>query len=248
MNINWRNQWTPLHNASYCGQVEVVKLLLAHPNIDVNVKHESGQTPFSLVCQKDKVSVVQVLLKDPRVDITLDDNFGGTPLWHASRNECPEVIEWLIASGRDLGDVKNRRAKWYGKDYTALEVARKYEKTEVVSLLEKFLTNPAQTRHEIRVNLKFSDTEVFALTVFLCDDLLQLKPDSHLAAILDHAAAATATLFFTIAKRLPMELQMILCHRVVGSMKQNILRKDSEAAFKSLARLFCLLSSSQSSN
>jgi len=33
-----------------------------------------------------------------------------------------------------------------------------------------------------------------------------------------------------------MELQMILCHRAVGSMKQNVL-KDSEAAFHSLARI-----------
>ena len=38
-----------------------------------------------------------------------------------------------------------------------------------------------------------------------------------------------------------MELQMILCHRVVGSMKQNILLKDSEAAFKSLAGILLLL-------
>jgi len=59
----------------------------------------------------------------------------------------------------------------------------------------------------------------------LCDNLLQIKPASHLAA----------TRFFDIAKRLPMELQTILCHHAVGSTKQNILRKESEAAFKSLA-------------
>ena len=39
-----------------------------------------------------------------------------------------------------------------------------------------------------------------------------------------------------------MELQMILCHRAVGSTKQNILHKDSEAAFKELARILLLLS------
>ena len=77
-------------------------------------------------------------------------------------------------------------------------------------------------------------TEVFALIVFLCDDLLLLKPASHPAA--DTAAAR----FFAVASKLPMELQMILCHRVVGSMKQNILRKDSEAAFKSPASSFPL--------
>ena len=85
--------------------------------------------------------------------------------------------------------------------------------------------------------------EVFALTVFLCDDLLHLKPTSHPAATPDHATDPTR--FFAIVSKLPMELQMILCHRVVGSMKQNILRKDSEAAFKSLARSLQLPSKSK---
>ena len=35
---------------------------------------------------------------------------------------------------------------------------------------------------------------------------------------------------------LPMEVQMILCHRAVGSAKDGILSKDSEAAFKSLGK------------
>ena len=103
-----------------------------------------------------------------------------------------------------------------------------------MSLLERFIANPAQIRHEVRAKLGMLDglaAEVFALTAFLCDELLQLKPASHLAA----------TRFFIMASKLPMELQMILCHRAVGSKKQNILSKDSEAAFKSLARI--LLSS-----
>ena len=120
-----------------------------------------------------------------------------------------------------------------GREYTALEIARERNYTEAVSLLERFVANPAQTRYEVRVKLGMLDelaAEVFALTVFLCDDLLQLKP----------AADTGALRFFTIAVKLPMELQMILCHRVVGSTKQNILRKDSEDAFKSLARVLLL--------
>ena len=96
-------------------------------------------------------------------------------------------------------------------------------------MLERFIVDPALTRHELRVKLGILEVlaaEVFALTVFLCDDLPQLKP-----------ALTATTRFFAIASKLPMELQMILCHRAVDSMKQNILRKDSEAAFKSLARI-----------
>ena len=56
--------------------------------------------------------------------------------------------------------------------------------------------------------------------------------------MLDHPAPAIR--FFAVAVKLPMDLQMILWHRVVGSMKQNILHKDSEAAFKSISRILHL--------
>jgi len=61
------------------------------------------------------------------------------------------VVEWLIASGRDLGDIELMKGKeLYGPECTALEVARYQESTEVVSVLERFIANPTQTRHELR--------------------------------------------------------------------------------------------------
>ena len=137
-------------------------------------------------------------------------------------------------NGRDLGDFNNKEGDWGYEDSTALEIARREKQSEVVSLLERFMANPTQTRHELRVKLGVLDklaAEVFALTVFLCDDLLQLKPAP------TTATSSAATRFFALAKRLPMELQMILCHLAVGSTKENILRKDSEAAFQALARI-----------
>jgi len=103
---------------------EVVKLLLAHPDIDVNAKNGRGQTPLSLGCVGGGVPVVRLLLKDPRVDIILEENDGCTPLWGASWSGHHEVIEWLIASGRDLGDIENKKGVWDDNDYTALEIAR----------------------------------------------------------------------------------------------------------------------------
>ena len=91
--------------------------------------------------------------------------------------------------------------------YTAREIAQEMQQPEVMSLLERFVANPAQTRHELRVRLGVLDdlaAEVFALTVFLCDGLLHLKLASHLAT-------AAASRFFAIASKLPMELQMLLC-------------------------------------
>ena len=76
--------------------------------------------------------------------------------------------------------------------------------------------------------------EVFALTVFLSDDLLQPHPPTVISSL-------TAARFFAITLRLPVELQMILCHRAVGSAKENVLSKDSEVAFKVLARILLSL-------
>jgi len=97
------------------------------------------------------------------------------------------------------------------------------------------MANPVLTRYELRVKLGVLDAlaaEIFALTVFMCDELLQLRP-----SLITSSSNPAVVRFFTLASKLPMELQMILCRRAVGSMKQNILRKDSEAAFKSLARI-----------
>ena len=45
-----------------------------------------------------------------------------------------------------------------------------------------------------------------------------------------------AAIFFGIASRLPLELQMVLCCHVMGSFKEIISGQDSEPAFKRLAK------------
>ena len=123
-----------------------------------------------LGCLNGHVAVVWVLLKDLRVNVTLGDLDQCTPLWLASYNGRHEVIECLIASGRDLGDI-NKQGWDSGleRDCTALEIARENNQTEVVSLLQRFRTNPMKTRHEIRVRLGVLDelaAYLFALTIF----------------------------------------------------------------------------------
>jgi len=178
------------------------------------------------------------------VSMSHSDESGCTPLWKAACNGYWKVIELLIASGRDLGDINQMTGKEpEGEERTALEIARERGQTEVIPLLERFMETPIQTRHELRVQLGFADAlaaELYAVLVFLCDELLQFKPASLASAVTSFNPAAVR--FFAIAKRLPMELQMVLCHVAVGSAKDSILSKDSEAAFKSLARVLLLSS------
>ena len=82
----------------------------------------------------------------------------------------------------------------------------------------------------MRVELGLLDemaAEMFALVVFVSDGILQVK---------DTSTPSPAARFFSISAQLPLELQMVLCFRQVGSDKEIIQGKDSEVAFKSLAR------------
>jgi hypothetical protein len=233
IDVNWKGGelgWAVILIASSNGQTDFVKLLLAQSAIDVNVRTRDGFTPLLLACWNDRVPVLQLLLKDPRVDVTLTDNRGCTPLFYASSNGRIDVLECLITSERNLGNVEQKGTHWHdGLDYTPLEIARENTNIEMAPLLERFSINPELTRYQVRLRLGLLDemaANVFALMIFVCDDLLQLKSTS----------VCPAFRFFTIATKLPMELQMLLCHKVVGSIKEGILRKDSESAFINLVK------------
>jgi len=153
------------------------------------------------------------------------NNDGRTPLWYAAGNGYINVIKWWIASGRemDLGKPGNVVKT------DAIGVAKMYHRTEVVALLERFKSDIAKTRHAVRVELGLLDdlaAEMFAMVVFVSDGLLKIKDTT----------TTPAARFFSIVARLPLELQMLLCFRQVGSAKEIILGKESEVAFKSLAK------------
>jgi hypothetical protein len=233
LNVNWSDpdssNQTALIQACRNGHDKVVTLLLAHPDIDINQKDYYGESPFFWACVNGSTSCVQLLLKDGRVKVNEPNRNGSTPLYWAAPYGHLEVIKWWIASGRevDLGQPGN-------EINDAIGGAKESGKTEVISLLEKFKVNPDQTRNEIRKELLWfgEEAEFFALVIFLSDGLLEIKVET----------SGEAARFFRMARKVPMELQVVLCYRVVGSMRMNIPGEEREAAFKQLARQ--LLSSS----
>ena len=203
----------------------VIPLLLAHPGIDVNVKNRHRSTPFYYACAYGRDSCVRELLKDSRVKANEPVQSRHTPLWAAVATGHLEVIKWWIASGRelDLGTPGNDETDAIGE-------ARRRDRTEVVTPLERFKENPGEIRHEVRVELGWYDEAAaarFALMVFVSDGLLQIK---------DVTSSTPAARYYSIARNLPLELQMVLCFRQVGSAKEIIPGKDSEEGFKSLAK------------
>jgi len=124
----------------------VIPLLLAHPDIDVNVKSMDGVTPFCYACEHGRTSCVREMLKDSRVKLNEPNKNGNTPLWYAADRQYLS-IRWWIASGRemDLGIPGDGKTDAIGTN--------KRTKTEVVPLLQRFKSDPTKTRSEVRKQL-----------------------------------------------------------------------------------------------
>jgi len=140
----------------------VIPLLLAHPDIDVNVKDENAfrGTPFYFASLNESPSCALEMLKDSRVKVNEPTKDGITPLREVAYNGHLDVIKWWIASGREMdlgkpGDVDKT---------DAIGVAKKQGKTEVASLLERFKSDAAKTRSEVRLELGITGQSLYSIS------------------------------------------------------------------------------------
>jgi len=236
LNVNWKRYNaifpTALHIACYKNHPEIVALLLAYPGIDVNQTNDYLCSPVNTACIMGHTSCVRLLLEDNRVDVSRCPYYGAVVDGHL------ETIKCFIASGRqmDLGNIldykRSQPLDW-----------------QMSSLLRKFKDHPDETRYQVRLELGCLDklsADIFSLVVFLCDDLLQLKnrdvatiTTAHTSVFPTVSPTRNGTVkFLTIMGKLPMELQMIICHRVVGSAGMNISSRTAEFAFRQLAKVY----------
>ena len=80
------------------GQLEIVKLLLAHTRTNVNALADAGVTPFYIACARGHVKVVTLLLACDTIDVNAartDD--GVSPLHIACDQGWHEIVELLMA-------------------------------------------------------------------------------------------------------------------------------------------------------
>ena len=228
LDINASLVWSKnaLHIACEEGHDSVVSVLLAHPNIDVNLADSCGFAPFVYACQNKRISCLRLMLSDARVEVNRLIFGKESPLCRAiMMHGNITVVQWWIASGREmnLGSPEN--------DLTdATTTAKITKQRRIALLLKNFKENPDRTRYEVKLHLGFKEVTAaakLALAVFVSDGLL---------AVSNENKTASAAKFFYIASQLPLELQMILCYRTVRSTSENIPGQESERAFRHLAK------------
>lgn len=234
VNVNYREYsgwggWTPLHRACLHGHLEVVSFLLRQPTIDVNARNYQGWTPLFVACASSCPEITRALLEDPRTDLLAEDSYSMTALHYAVvKKKLKNIQCWLFFRGKDLpadypkGMLKlvDKLLKLSGnKDALAIADYIKFygnnRKRENLLLREQFLHSLSRA------------ADLFSLVLFNCDGFLSVRNQYQ-----GHRTGR----FFIMAEKLPQELQVILCNRVIGIPDTTISSTHTEPAFRKLAQ------------
>jgi len=130
VNLKDKDKSSPLHNAAFLGNLEIVDLLLKKGASSVNEGNFRGQTPLLFACEKGHPGVVTRLL-DAGADIEARDALGRTPLMTTALSRNMEVVKILVRRGADINAVIKRGPA----TYTVLSISAMYGFGELVDLL-----------------------------------------------------------------------------------------------------------------
>jgi len=97
-----------LYAAVFAGNIDIVRLLLEHPGVDVN-KTEDTFTPLYCACYKGYTEIVRLLLEH-NADPHILPSAGASCLFVAARHNNVEIVKLLLDAGADpqLGEVSTK--------------------------------------------------------------------------------------------------------------------------------------------
>ena len=101
--VNQRNAdgCTPLFVACTCGHLEIVHLLMAHPQINPMAKNEDNSSPLhgAMAKNTNNVTITNLLIQTGLFDVNEPMKDGVTPLMVACFADLPEIVELLLSCG-----------------------------------------------------------------------------------------------------------------------------------------------------
>ncbi|KAK2016067.1 ankyrin [Colletotrichum eremochloae] len=123
-----KSGWTPLHVASFKGQVELAEFFLKRCPHHIEVQDDVGRTPVFLEAIQGRAETVRFLLSQ-KASAHVQDFYNATPLIAASRHGHESVVELLLQAQNICLEHKDD----FG--LTALSWARKSGNAHTLQLL-----------------------------------------------------------------------------------------------------------------
>jgi ankyrin repeat protein len=120
------DKFTLLHRASYCGQVEVVRLIV-NRGADINIRDVNNNTALHLAAESGSVDIIQLLL-DKEMSVDLTNKHGSTPLHVSAQFGKLEATKTLVERGAAINKTNK-------SGVTALMVAAHFGKLEIFRYL-----------------------------------------------------------------------------------------------------------------
>ena len=189
-------QWNFVSNYD----LEVMKLMINNPTVDLNVVDIFNLTAFGHACENGNIRMVKLLFKDPRID-----HLKSVPL---SKSECSfrtfemasfegftNVCKWLLSLPYDINT---------GGEELHDHFRRRYP--EFMNLVQEYQENPYRTRITLRRELK-RDRDIIAMVILFSDGYLRLKE-------VTDVQQKKSSRFFLSLRRLPLMFQMMICKRI----------------------------------
>lgn len=158
VNATNRIQATPLMDAIYYGKYKIAKLLLQHPDIDVN-KKEGSSTALDMAMYKEKFDLIELLLSRPDIDLS------SQPYLHKAINKKANFDIFNLLLSRSEIDINEK----YGMENNTV-LHKSFKEIEFSSSwIELLLTHP-----DIDINAKNSSNKT--LLNLACESI---KPSSY---------------------------------------------------------------------
>lgn len=96
----WRSSWQSQH-------LQIMKLLLACDNINVNLKDNEDQTPLMMAVESENEEAVRLLLAHRDIQVNERNNAGWTALHLAVRRSNAEAVQLLLIHGDIQANVRD---------------------------------------------------------------------------------------------------------------------------------------------
>ena len=125
-----RDSWgqTPLLHAAVQGHVEIVRLLLARDDVDMNSEDKDGRSPLWYGIDKGHLEVVRLFFAQGDVDVHSRDKDGRSLLSYAAESKNSNIVAQFLAQGDIDVNSKDKDGR------SPLSYATQYWNSETVQL------------------------------------------------------------------------------------------------------------------
>jgi ankyrin repeat protein len=122
---------TPLYTAVYNGQARIISAVLAFPGADINSVDKDNETILKAFYDEidDEVTTLVLSIRDLNVNVSLDED--GNRLLHYALDNGYDLVARTLLGREDIDLTANLLGD------TPLDIAREYNITEFIELIEK---------------------------------------------------------------------------------------------------------------